>query len=167
MTKRLVIKPYSDTDQTRLIELLTDERVKATFMIPDFSTHAEAVAMSERLIHRSHCDEHYERGIYADRMLIGFVNDVDMDNTRIEIGYVIHPDHWNQGYATEAISAVIRDLFRKGYIEIKAASFADNAASRRVMEKYGMRRNGETSVIAYHGVLWECIYYAIKCDIAC
>ena len=113
-TERLVIRPYSDADRARMIELLTDERIKDTFMLPDFSTLEEAAAMFEKLKRLSCSQEHYEKGIYTGGELIGFVNDVDIKDGSIEIGYVIRPDHQKKGYATEALSAVIRDLFLKG-----------------------------------------------------
>lgn len=163
-TERLMIGPYSDADQACMMELLTDESIKETFMIPDLAAPAEAAAMFEKLKCFSCSNEHYEKGIYKDGELIGFVNDVDIRDGSIEIGYVIHPRHQGRGYATEALSAVIGDLFRMGYREVRAAAFAGNAASRRVMEKCGMRLTEETSSILYHGKLQKCIHYAIYCD---
>ena len=118
-TERFVIRPYSDADQARMIELLTDESIKETFIIPDYTTLAEAATMSEKLKCFSYTDEHYEKGIYADSKLRGFVNDVGVKGVSIEIGYVIHPGYQNNGFATEALSAVIDDLFRKGYWEVR------------------------------------------------
>lgn len=161
-TKRLVLRPYTDADQARMIELMTDARIKATFMIPDFGTPAEAAAMFEKLKRFSHSQAHYERGIYTNGELIGFVNDVEIDGDAIEIGYVIHPGHQNRGYATEALAAVIADLFRRGFREVRAAAFAGNAASRRVMEKCGLRLTGEASSIRYQGREQPCVHYAIQ-----
>lgn len=161
-TERLVIKPYSDEDQAGMTLLLTDERIKETFMIPDFSTAWEAALMFEKLKRFSYSEEHYEKGIYINGGLIGFVNDVVIEGDAIEIGYVIHPDHQKKGYATEALSAVIDDLFSKGYREVRAAAFADNAASLRVMEKCGMRRTEETSSIFYHGSERRCVHCSIQ-----
>lgn len=160
-TERLLIGPYSDADRDRMIELLTDERIKDTFMLPDFNTFEEADAMFEKLKRFSCSQEHYEKGIYKAGELIGFVNDVDIRDGSIEIGYVIHPRHQGMGYATEALSAVISDLFRIGYREVRAAAFAGNAASRRVMEKCGMRLTEEASSIHYHGKQQQCVHYAI------
>lgn len=161
-TERLVIRPYSDADQARMIEMLTDESIRETFMIPDYVTPAEAAAMFEKLKCLSYSDEHYEKGIYTDNELVGFVNDVAVKGDSIEIGYVIHPGHQNKGFATEALSAVIDDLFRKGYREVRASAFAGNAASRRVMEKCGMCRTEETSSIFYHGKQQQCVHYIIQ-----
>ncbi len=161
-TERLVIKAYADDDQAAMTALLTDARIKKTYMIPDLHTLEETAAVFEKLKRHSHSEEHYEKGIFADGGLIGFVNDVVMAGDQIEVGYAIHPDHWNRGFATEALLAVIDDLFSKGYREITAAAFTANMASRRVMEKCGMRQTGEKSAIKYQGRLQECVHYSIK-----
>lgn len=163
-TKRLVIRPYGDADQHRMIDLLTNERIKETFMIPDFSSFMEAVGYFEKLKLFSKSGEHYEKGIYLGDKLIGFVNDVVIKGDSIEIGYAIHPGHHNKGYATEALSAVIADLFHMGYREVKAVAFVDNQASLRVMEKCGMSQTGETSRIIYHGKEHLCVHYEVRID---
>jgi RimJ/RimL family protein N-acetyltransferase len=163
-TKRLIIKSYTDDDEARMVELLTNDKIKEGFMIPDFSSREEAVRMFKKLQKISYSPEHYEYGIYLQDDLIGFVNDVEIEDGAIEIGYVIHPDYHNQGYATEMLTAVIQDLFQKGYHEVIAAAFESNPASFRVMEKSGMKRIKKTEEIFYHGQNHPCIFYSIKSD---
>lgn len=160
-TKRLTIKPYDKKDQDDMINILTNEIVKKTFVIPDFKSHQEAVHMFNKLMNYSNSDEHYEKGIFKDGVLIGFVNDVEIDKDTIEIGYVIHPDHHNNGYATEALTAVIDDLFKKGFKSITAAAFESNIASQRVMEKCGMRLIEKTGSMIHNGTSHTCLYYLI------
>ena len=58
-----------------------------------------------------------------------------------EVGYVIHPDHQGRGYATEATAALVDVGFRDiGLHRIRASADARNAASIKVMEHLGMRR---------------------------
>ena len=158
----ITLKPYRESDQDRLIELLTDASIRETYMLPDFTAPEDAKAMSRKLLAVSWSDEHYERGIYLDKSLIGFVNDVTISGRQIEIGYVIHPDHQNRGYATRAVAAAIDDLFRIGFSEISATAFSENMASRRVMEKCGMNPNGRTSLVSYRGKLRPCVTYAVS-----
>ncbi len=59
------------------------------------------------------------------------------------IGYWIHPDHWGQGYATEASAAILE--FGKTELsaaKITVAHAVDNTASQRVIEKLGFVRTG-------------------------
>lgn len=163
-TKRLEIKPYQDHDQTAMIELLTNQEIKETFMIPDFKTKEEAIGMFKKLQAFSYSDEHYERGIYMNHQLFGFVNDVEISDGVIKLGYVIHPKHKGMGYASEMLRAVIDDLFRKGFREIMTGAFENNAASIQVMQKCGMTKITKEDDISYHGALHHCYYYAISQD---
>jgi RimJ/RimL family protein N-acetyltransferase len=161
-TKRLEIKPYKDDDQTAMIELLTNQEIKESFMIPDFRTEEEVIVMFKKLQAFSYSGEHYERGIYLNQQLIGFVNDVEISDGVIELGYVIHPMQKGRGYATEMLRAVIDELFRKGFHQIVAGAFENNAASIQVMQKCGMAKIEKEDDICYHGVLHHCYYYAIS-----
>ena len=46
---RLTLKAYSYEDQEKMIQLLTNEKVKETYMIPDFKTKEEAILMFKKL----------------------------------------------------------------------------------------------------------------------
>jgi RimJ/RimL family protein N-acetyltransferase len=58
-----------------------------------------------------------------------------------ELGYVIHPDHQGNGYAAEAAAVLLRIAFEDLSLHrVVAGLEARNAASARVLEKLGMRR---------------------------
>lgn len=60
-----------------------------------------------------------------------------------EIGYVIAPEYWGKGIATEAASAIIAFGFEKmDLVRIQAKCFVGNLGSARVMEKAGMSFEG-------------------------
>jgi RimJ/RimL family protein N-acetyltransferase len=62
-----------------------------------------------------------------------------------ELGWVLHPDHAGNGYATEAVRGLIRLCFEDlGLRRVTANCFADNVASWRIMERLGMRRETYT-----------------------
>lgn len=161
-TQRLEIKPYSDTDQDRMLELLTNETIKKTFMIPNFSSWEQAIQMFHKLKEYSLSEEHYEAGIYLENKLIGFVNDVEIQDKTIEMGYVIHPDYHNQGYATECLKAVIETLHNQGFEQVITGAFEENAASIRVMQKCGMCLLDKVEEISYQGKVHHCVYYTTK-----
>ena len=63
----------------------------------------------------------------------------------IEVGFVVHPAHWNRGIATEATQIVAADCFtRVGLGLLIALTTLDNRASLRTPQKLGMRHRGET-----------------------
>ncbi len=58
----------------------------------------------------------------------------------VELGYRLHRSAWGQGYATEGAHALIHQGFTElGVRRVHATTYQDNLASRRVMEKVGMR----------------------------
>jgi RimJ/RimL family protein N-acetyltransferase len=57
----------------------------------------------------------------------------------VELGWFIHPDHWNRGYATEMAREAARVGFDVLELDDVVAFTVDvNAPSRAVMEKLGM-----------------------------
>ena len=61
----------------------------------------------------------------------------------LELGYVLAPEVWGRGYATEAARALVVYGFEKlGAEALTSGHFADNPASGRVLEKAGFRANG-------------------------
>jgi RimJ/RimL family protein N-acetyltransferase len=62
---------------------------------------------------------------------------------RAELGYWIATAWWNKGMMTEAATAVVRTAFDVvGLHKITVGCFAENDASRRVIEKVGFRYIG-------------------------
>lgn len=160
-TKRLQLHNYRKSDYDEMRKLLINEEIKKTYMIPDFSSEEQIKSLWERLLCYSHSRDHVEWGIYLEDKLIGFLNDVDIHDEVIELGYLIHPDYQGKGYATESLQAAIQALFKMGYTEIQTAAFEENSASTNVMVKCGMKRITKTEDIEYHNSIKHCVYYSI------
>ncbi len=82
-----------------------------------------------------------------------------------EIGYCIWSKYWNKGYATEALRRVIEYLLIDCDFHLVEAHHAGyNPASGRVMEKAGMKKDGELRerrLDKKTGVYTPQIYYSI------
>ena len=80
-----------------------------------------------------------------------------------EIGYGFGSGHWRQGYATEAVKKYLEYCFEvKKCGRVCASFFAGNDASRRVMEKCGMKyERFEEKSYEYLGGLRDLTYYNI------
>ncbi|HEY8598581.1 MAG TPA: GNAT family N-acetyltransferase [Thermomicrobiales bacterium] len=80
-----------------------------------------------------------------------------------ELGYRLRKAAWGKGYGTEVSRALIRKGFTDFGVErVFASTYEDNLASRRVMEKVGMRLMRRFRMtpeeLAAHGadqVVWE------------
>lgn len=160
-TQRLTLQVILEKDIEQLVQLLTNNEITKTFMVSDFKTPEQVTALAETFISFSQIEdvEHLAYGIYTDDRLIGFINDCSMEDDTIEIGYVIHPDYQGKGYATEAVHMMIEELLKMGFCKVKAGYFEENEASRRVMEKCGMKQLSYTDEIEYRGIVHKCFYY--------
>ena len=158
-TRLRVIRPL---DENAVLDILTDSTIKQTYMLPDYERREDALPLFRRLVELSEDEARYVRGIYLGDLLIGFLNDVEIKDNAIELGYVIHPNHHGKGYMTQALRISIQELFDLGYREIICGAFEENAASIRVMEKAGMTVINQTEQIEYRGKTHKCLYYSVK-----
>ena len=161
-TKRLELKPFQDSDMEMLCEILTNEKIGETYLLPDFKDDAAVLALAKRLQALSLAEDRYVAGIYFETKLIGIFNQTDIRGETIEVGYALHPDHHNRGFATEALKAMIENLFAKGFSVVFTGAFEDNLASLRVMEKAGMKKTNARASVDYRGKTHRCVYYSIK-----
>lgn len=161
LTKRLECRPISADDREAVLDLLTNEIVGKTYMLPEFKSREDAVPLFERLVALSSDESRYIAGVCLDGRFIGMMNDVEIKGGTIEMGYAYLPDYYHRGYATEAFCGAIEYLFQKGFTTVLTGAFSQNAASLRVMEKCGMIRQEHTDEIVYRGTTHTCIYYAI------
>lgn len=161
-TDRLVLRPFGEADRKQAIRLLRNDEISKTYMLPEFEDDSAAESVFRHLLSLSQQEKHFVRAICLENRLIGFLNDVGIKDGTVELGYVIHPDDQNQGYATEALKASIWELFQRGYRAVQAGYFEENTASGRVMEKSGMQPISKTDEIEYRGALHHCLYYEIK-----
>jgi [ribosomal protein S5]-alanine N-acetyltransferase len=68
---------------------------------------------------------------------------VEGHGPEVEAAYILRRDRWGRGYATEALRAVLEiGHGQLGLERIVALAYLENDASRRVMEKAGMRPDG-------------------------
>jgi RimJ/RimL family protein N-acetyltransferase len=74
--------------------------------------------------------------------LIGSVG-LAREGENVELGYWIARGWWGQGFATEAVRAVLPLSRALGHKRLVAGHFADNPASGRVLTKAGFRPTGK------------------------
>lgn len=159
MTEHLELGPITENDRDAMIGMFYNDEIKQTYMIPDFAAREQAETLFCRM--KAYCvsEDRFQYGVFLRGDLIGFLNDCEINGDAIELGYVIHPDYKGNGYATEALTAAIRELFRMGFSCVKAGFFEENPASGRVMEKSGMKKSDQTDEIEYRGTVHRCLYY--------
>ncbi len=143
-TKRLLLRPWRDSDRLPFQRLNADPRVM------EFMPSALSPEESDRLLDRiEEHFEHYGFGLYAAELMesqafVGFIGlavptfDAHF-MPAVEIGWRLSADYWNRGLATEGARAVLQqafvDLELPGLVSFTTPQ---NLPSRRVMEKLGM-----------------------------
>lgn len=161
-TDRLEITNLKEQDKERMAYLLKNDIIKQTYMVPDFETEEQVNKMFNVYLRYSNSEEHYIFGIYLNDLLIGFINDVYQEEKTIEFGYALDPVYFNNGYMTEAFSAVIDFMFSNSFSEVLCGAFEGNESSVKVMIKCGMKKIDKTEEIEYRGIKHNCVYYSIK-----
>lgn len=153
-TPRLVLRTMRPDDLEQLLTIFGDPKVMAAFRVPPFDREQMETWLNRNLTHQ----EQYGYGLFSvirkiDQRLIG---DCGLEHMEIdgeltaELGYDFCSDTWNQGYATEAASAVRDYAFQ--VLELPSLISlirVGNEASRRVSEKIGMRLKEEFTT---HGI---------------
>jgi RimJ/RimL family protein N-acetyltransferase len=144
-TARLLLRPMRADDRDDLLAVFGDPGVMATFGAEPFGQSEMTSWIARNLEHQ----ERHGYGLFsvmhkADRCLIGDCGLEHRDIAgapEVELGYDLRRDYWNRGLATEAAKAV-RDY---AFGDLKVPRLVSlirqgNAASARVAEKVGMRR---------------------------
>lgn len=148
-TERLTLRPLSDDDVDRLLEIRSQPGV-SEWITRELSTRAEVVDWIEGRRDDAIAIE-LDRRVIGDVMLrlddawSQFEVRALASGRQAELGWVLDPAEGGRGYATEAVSAVISVCFEVLRVRrIIANCFADNIASWRLMERLGMRREAHS-----------------------
>jgi [ribosomal protein S5]-alanine N-acetyltransferase len=147
-TARLLLRPLTPADALDVHRLAGDRRVAATTAtIP----HPYKLAMAQQWIrnvvgHPSSNRYSFAITLRDDATFIGVIGlTVEAERAIGNLGYWIGVPYWNNGYATEAATAVIRYGFEElGLSEIQAIHLSRNPASGRVLAKVGMVHFGSS-----------------------
>lgn len=144
-TKRLVIRSFTSQDAPALHERVFGDPEAMKFMPRGASPSVERTRASiERFLRH---EREHGFGLWAVELkesgeLIGDSGLFLVQGTgpEVEVAYHFGKPWWGQGIATEAAAACLRFGFTEcGLDEIIAICFPEHIASRRVMEKCGMR----------------------------
>lgn len=83
-------------------------------------------------------------------MPIGML-DARPSSHRVELGYVLAPDHWGRGYMPEAVRSLTDwILSQRRFYRVQAYCDVENHASRRTLEKAGFVREGRHERYGVH-----------------
>ena len=138
-TERLLIRRFSPGDWRDLHEYLSQEE---TVQYEPYDIFTEEESKQEAL-NRSGNDAFWAVCLKSSEKLIGNIYLAEQAFETWELGYVFNADFLGNGYATEAVSALISYAFEeRNAHRIVAMCNPLNERSWRLLERIGMRREG-------------------------
>lgn len=137
-TKRLTIRPFEAADAPALQAILGDAETMA-FVEPPYDLARTEAFLRDFCIGR--------RGAMAAALretgqVIGYLLFKPLEPELYELGWIFHRGYWRQGYAYEAVSALMRYAFEELHVHKLMAETIDPVKSAGLMRKLGMRPEG-------------------------
>lgn len=168
-TERLHLRQLRMEDICEYYERLFGDGDVSRYML--FDPHQDITESMESLQRKL---EKYEQGRFycwgiaepEEDTIIGLIELVRLDEMENSCSfvYMLGCRYWNQGYATEALRAVVDFAFRELEVErIVADHFSKNPASGAVMAKVGMKHIGtEPGKYEKLGISYDAEVYEIQ-----
>jgi len=149
-TSRLGFSTWSPDDLALAIGLWGDDRVTRLIGGPFSQRWVEERLALEISTQSAHGFEYWPLFRLADDAHVGCagLRPVPDSDAILELGFHLRPEHWGQGFATEAARAVISCAFTTAAVgTLVAGHHPEHEASRRVLLRLGFRHTGD----AYYG----------------
>ncbi|QSX07367.1 GNAT family N-acetyltransferase [Sedimentibacter sp. zth1] len=147
-TERLLLRMFRSEDAEVVAKLCNNYNVtKSTLNLPYPYSIECALEWFEKHEENFVDDKLYTFAI-IDKNTGELFGCISLSNNKVhkngEIGYWIGEEYWGNGYATEATKSMIEFAFDvQEYHRVIARHFVSNPASGRVMQKAGMKYEGE------------------------
>ena len=142
-TERLILRPFADEDTQRYWEILTTPEVSAALYLPEGFGLDQAwgqMAMWRGQFALRQTGQWAVEERATGRMIgrAGTHRPVRDDWPGIEIGWVLDPDRWGRGFATEAGRASVEWAFAHHDVdELFSVILPENTASSAVARRLG------------------------------
>ena len=142
-TERLVLRVRTVADAVDIFDYASRPEVSYPAGFPPVKTLEDEIYYLEHILPERNQKENLPAGygivVKGTDKVIGSVdfNHRHADDV-LEIGYLLHPDYWGQGYVPEAARALIDLAFKELNLhKIELSCFGYNFQSQRVAEKLG------------------------------
>lgn len=142
ITKRVILRKWKHTDYKDMYEYAKSDLVGPN---AGWSPHRNEDESKEIISMFVEDDEVLAIELKSEKKVIGGIglhrrqpDDNNKSENQREIGYVLNPQYWGNGYIPEAVNSLIKYGFKDLRLDlIWCGHFNDNLKSRRVVEKSG------------------------------
>jgi RimJ/RimL family protein N-acetyltransferase len=152
-TKRLILRELRQSDAQRIYLYANDRDINRYLIFDDLGSEAGANKYVKKAMASASTDANIKGNrrlsyklavlLKPERDFIGscWLDITDTTHSRASIGYFIDHMEWGKGYATETVQALLKYGFETLKLHrIEATCDADHQATRRVLEKAGLKR---------------------------
>ena len=152
-TARLVLRPLRDGDDARLFDLFANWNVMRFLSSPPWPYTREDANAFVRLRIPPEQTDSITRAITHDGALIGCIDVIRKPASPVQradgynLGYWLGQPYWGAGFMSEAARAFVAHFFvTKGDDLLHSGAFSENAASLRIQEKLGFKRDSDSKL---------------------
>ena len=149
-SNRLILRKMLVSDIQSLIENVNNPKISNQIINIPYPYSEEDAIFRLNFIYQAFKSK--ERYIFAineknNNEVIGEIGiHLDISNNKAEVGYWIAENHWNKGYASEALELILKFGFEQLKLnKIIATHYIDNVSSEKVLIKNGMIKEGQLS----------------------
>jgi ribosomal-protein-alanine N-acetyltransferase len=141
-TRRLMIRPFNASDAADLYEYLSNPAIyKYEPGEPISFDHATHLSQE-----RAATKDFWAVELADSGKMIGHIYFKQTEPYELrtwELGYIVNPAYQGEGYAAEAVAALLRKEFEDKHIHrVVAHCNPENPASWKLLERVGLRREG-------------------------
>jgi [ribosomal protein S5]-alanine N-acetyltransferase len=145
-TERLRLEPLHASDGGDLFPIMGDPEVMAYWDIPEIDDPDIVARIVQGQVERMA----ERRALYwiirtlEQRSFVGAcdLSDIDRWHRRAEVGFMLAPDAWGQGYALEAMRTVIAFAATNGLRKLTARTHLGNRRSEALLGRLGFAEEG-------------------------
>jgi RimJ/RimL family protein N-acetyltransferase len=146
-TERLTLRELTAADTDVLFDIHADSETMRYWSGPPMSDRSEVSELLGRATSAYAEQRSINWGVVLREpgTLVGAANlhAIVRQSRRAEIGYVLHRDHWGNGYNPEALTRILEYGFEElGLHRVEAELDPRNEASARAVERLGFVREG-------------------------
>jgi [ribosomal protein S5]-alanine N-acetyltransferase len=168
-TERLILRDFKESDADALYEIFSNDQVIEFYDEDKFSNIDQAIELIAAYKRRNEAQD--GRGLRwaicsanAPERVIGSCgfHATHKAFQSMEIGYELHPDHWNKGYAFEAVSQMLNICFTHHIPfrinRVTARTDLDSHRSIALLRKLGFSEEG---VLRQYG-FWKSEFHDVR-----
>lgn len=145
-TERLRLTPLAQADAPLIFPMMGDAEVMAFWDVPEIDD-PDAIAA---IVAGQVADMARGKAVYwalrtlADERFVGVcdLSEIDRRHKRAEVGFMLGREAWGQGYAAEAMRAILAYAGTRGLRRLVARTHLGNRRSDSLLEKLGFEQEG-------------------------